>query len=192
MRPLHLTMSAFGPYAGQIELDLTELGRSGLFLITGDTGAGKTTIFDAISYALYGEASGDGREPRMLRSDFASPDTETFVELSFLSGGENYLVRRSPEYERPKKRGSGTTSHSTEVSLTLPDGQIVTRIADVNQKLNEIIGLPREQFRQVAMIAQGDFMRLLRASSSEREEIFRKLFGTDACRYFQEQLQELQ
>ncbi|MDD6034546.1 MAG: SMC family ATPase, partial [Oscillospiraceae bacterium] len=192
MRPLSLTMSAFGPYPNETRLDLSALGEQGLFLITGDTGAGKTSIFDAISFALYGEASGDGREPKMLRSDFAAPDRETFVELTFRSRGEIYTVRRSPEYDRPKRRGEGTVHQSAMAALTLPGGQVLTRVSEVNQRLVAIIGLPRDQFRQVAMIAQGEFMRLLRASSSDREEIFRSLFGTDACRRFQERLKELQ
>ena len=109
MRPLQLILSAFGPYAGQVTVDLEQLGRQGLYLITGDTGAGKTTLFDAITYALYGEPSGSNRDPSMFRSEYAQPDTPTFVELVFSCGPQRYTVRRSPDYERPAKRGGGTT-----------------------------------------------------------------------------------
>ena len=120
MRPLKLTMSAVGPYAGEIQLDLEQLGQQGLYLITGDTGAGKTTIFDAITYALYGEPSGDSRDPSMFRAKYAQPDVPTEVELVFSYGGKTYTVRRSPEYERPAKRGGGTTSRGRRRSSTCP------------------------------------------------------------------------
>ena len=131
MRPLNLTMSAFGPYAGQTTVDFSVLGTSGLYLITGDTGAGKTTIFDAITYALYGEASGESRESSMLRSKYAAPETPTFVELTFLNGGKTYTVRRNPEYTRPKTRGTGTTVQKADAELTMPDGRIITKARDV-------------------------------------------------------------
>ena len=123
MRPLNLTMSAFGPYAGQTTVDFSVLGTSGLYLITGDTGAGKTTIFDAITYALYGEASGESRESSMLRSKYAAAETPTFVELTFTNGGRTYTVRRNPEYTRPKTRGTGTTVQKADAELTMPDGR---------------------------------------------------------------------
>ena len=134
MRPLQLTMSAFGPFAQETVVDMASLGTSGLFLITGDTGAGKTTIFDAVTFALYGSSSGGIREPKMLRSDFASAATETFVELVFAYRNEKYTIRRSPEYLRPRKRGSGETKKAAEAILTLPGGSIITNIAAVIKK----------------------------------------------------------
>ena len=178
MRPLKLTISAFGPYAGQVTIDFEKLGQSGLYLITGDTGAGKTTIFDAISFALYGEASGSSREPAMLRSKYAAPATPTEVELTFRYDGKEYTVKRNPEYDRAKKSGTGLTIQKAAAQLTYPDGRILTKRADVNTALREIIGLDRNQFSQVAMIAQGDFLKLLLSGTRERQEIFRGIFKT--------------
>ena len=118
MRPINLTVSAFGPYAGNTVLDLDKLGASGLYLITGDTGAGKTTIFDAITYALYGEASGDNRDASMFRSKYAEATTPTEVELVFSYAGKTYTVKRNPEYDRPKSRGEGYTTQKAEAQLT--------------------------------------------------------------------------
>ena len=178
MRPLKLTVSAFGPYAGKTVLDMEKLGSSGLYLITGDTGAGKTTIFDALTFALYGEASGGSREPAMLRSKYADPDTPTEVELVFAYGEKIYTVRRNPEYERPAKKGGGTTIQKADAELIYPDGRIVTKVRDVNNAIHEIIGIDRGQFSQIAMIAQGDFMRLLLADTRDRQAIFREIFRT--------------
>ena len=178
MRPLKLTVSAFGPYAGRVVIDLERLGEQGLYLITGDTGAGKTTIFDAITYALYGEPSGDNRDPSMFRSKYAQPDTPTEVELIFSYGGKTYTVRRNPEYERPAKRGGGTTVQKADAELTLPDGRLVTKAREVNREIIGIIGLDRSQFAQIAMIAQGDFLKLLLADTKSRQEIFREIFQT--------------
>ena len=188
MRPLHLTLSAFGPYAGQVEIPLEQLGERGLYLITGDTGAGKTTIFDAITYALYGEPSGDNRDPSMFRSKYAQPDTPTWVELVFSYSGKTYTVRRSPEYERPAKRGGGTTLQRAEAELHLPDGRLVTKTREVTGEIVNIIGLDRSQFAQIAMIAQGDFLKLLLADTRSRQEIFRKLFPTRGYMVFQEKV----
>ena len=127
MRPLKLTMSAFGPYAGRVHLDLESLGNSGLYLITGDTGAGKTTIFDAITFALFGEASGNNRESSMLRSKYADPDAPTEVELVFSYDGQVYTVKRSPGYMRRKTRGEGFTVQNPQAQLTYPDGRVVTK-----------------------------------------------------------------
>ena len=170
MRPLKITMSAFGPYAGEVTLDMQKLGKSGIYLITGDTGAGKTTIFDAISYALYGEASGNYRENTTLRSKYASADTPTFVELEFEYNNEIYKINRNPEYPRPNKRGEGFTKQSANAELVMPDGSVITKIKEVSAKVEEIIGINKNQFSQIAMIAQGDFRKLLNceAKFSER------------------------
>lgn len=188
MRPLKLTVSAFGPYAGKVVMDLEKLGKQGLYLITGDTGAGKTTIFDAITYALYGEPSGENRDPSMFRSKYAQPDTPTQVELVFSYGGKTYTVRRNPEYERPAKRGGGTTTQKAEAELILPDGRVVVKPREVNREIVDIIGLDRGQFAQIAMIAQGDFLKLLLADTKSRQEIFREIFKTRYYMVFQERM----
>ena len=178
MRPIRLTMSAFGSYAGKTDLDLERLGTGGLYLITGDTGAGKTTIFDAITYALYGEASGSYRSAEMFRSKYAAPDTPTFVELTFEYAGKRYTVRRNPEYERRKTRGEGMMLEKPNAELHYPDGRVVTKLREVNKAVVEIMGIDRSQFTRIAMIAQGDFQKLLLASTDERKKIFQKLFHT--------------
>ena len=190
MRPLKLTMAGFGPYAGVQTLDFEALGRSGLYLITGDTGAGKTTIFDAITFALFGEASGENREPGMLRSKYAKAEDPTFVELTFTYGGKQYHVRRNPDYERAKARGTGTTRQGAEAVLTYPDGHVVAKLKDVDKAIREIIGLTREQFSQVAMISQGDFRKLLQADTKDRQKIFRDIFGTGLFVTLQNRLKE--
>ena len=193
MRPLTLCMSAFGPYAGRTELDLDALGTRGLYLITGDTGAGKTTIFDAISYALYGAASGGkdgGRGVDTLRSKYAAPETRTEVELRFSYGQKEYTVRRWPEQQRPKKRGSGTTTELTGVELTLPDGTVLADRGRADAKLREIMGIDHKQFAQIAMIAQGEFRRLLTAEPKDRQAIFRTLFKTEIYAEFEERLKK--
>lgn len=179
MRPLKITMSAFGPYAGEVTLDMQKLGKSGIYLITGDTGAGKTTVFDAISYALYGEASGNYRENTTLRSKYASADTPTFVELEFEYNNEIYKINRNPEYPRPNKRGEGFTKQSANAELVMPDGSVITKIKEVSAKVEEIIGINKNQFSQIAMIAQGDFRKLLNCETNERSKIFRKIFKTE-------------
>lgn len=179
MRPLKITMSAFGPYAGEVTLDMQKLGKSGIYLITGDTGAGKTTVFDAISYALYGEASGNYRENTTLRSKYASADTPTFVELEFEYNNEIYKINRNPEYPRPNKRGEGFTKQGANAELVMPDGSVITKIKEVSAKVEEIIGINKSQFSQIAMIAQGDFRKLLNCETNERSKIFRKIFKTE-------------
>ena len=189
MKPLKLTLSAFGPYAGETVIDFTQLGGQGLFLVTGDTGAGKTTIFDGITFALYGETSGGVREASMLRSKYAEPETPTYAEYIFEYKGAVYTVKRSPDYERPKTRGKGMTMQKGEALLTFSDGKApVTKLKEVNQAITELIGLDMKQFTQIAMIAQGDFRKLLLADTEERSNIFRKLFHTDIYKVIQEKL----
>lgn len=188
MRPLKLTMSAFGPYAGLTVVDFTKFGEAGVYLITGDTGAGKTTIFDAITYALYGEPSGDNRGTVALRSKYAEIATPTFVELEFSYNGKTYKVKRNPEYERQSNRGGGTATQRADAELILPDGRIVTKIKDVNSELQEILSIDRDQFKQIAMIAQGDFLNLLIADTRTRSGIFQKLFKTDKYSRLQQAL----
>ena len=190
MRPEKLTMCAFGPYADQIEIPFSAFGTHGIYLITGDTGAGKTTIFDGIVYALYGEASGDTRKPDMLRSDFANPTQKTYVELVFSCHGKTYTIIRNPEYMRPKTRGEGMTKESADAVLTYPDGRVVTGSRQTIKAVEELLGLDRSQFTQIAMIAQGDFLKLLLAGTDERGKIFRKIFHTGKYVDFQDELKK--
>ena len=173
MKPKKLVISAFGPYADRMELDFERLGGGGLYLITGDTGAGKTTIFDAITFALYGEASGEVRKGEMFRSKYAKPEVRTFVELTFTYQGKDYTVKRNPEYLRPKDRGQGMTMEKANAELIFPDErQPVTKISEVTKAVTELLGLDQRQFRQIAMIAQGDFQKLLLAGTADRSEPF--------------------
>ena len=190
MRPTQLTISAFGPYAGEIKLDMDALGDRGLYLISGDTGAGKTTIFDAITFALYGNASGEARRPKMLRSKYALPDAGTFVEMSFVYNGMEYSVRRNPEYMRAKQRGEGETKEKPDAELHMPDGRVITGDKAVTQEIETLLGLSREQFSQIAMLAQGSFSRLLSGKTEDRGIIFREIFGTRPYQQFQEKLKE--
>lgn len=190
MRPLKLKISAFGPYAGTTEFDFAKLGTGGLYLITGDTGAGKTTIFDAITYALYGETSGSNREVSMLRSKYADESTPTEVELIFSYRDKEYTVKRNPEYEKLKARGEGTTKQTANAEIIYPDGKVITRIKDVDNAIKEIIGINKEQFCQIAMIAQGDFLKLLLSSTKERIDIFRHIFKTELFGDLQERLKK--
>ena len=190
MRPHILTISAFGPYAGKVEINFDKFGSNGLFLITGDTGAGKTTIFDAITYALFGKASGVDRETTMLRSTYATPDTSTFVQLHFEYGGVNYTVTRSPKQERPKKRGKGTVMQDSEATLQIDKQAPITGITPVDDKLVEILGVTFEQYSQIAMIAQGQFREALVADTKDRAEIFRTIFKTGVYLDLQKRLQE--
>lgn len=179
MRPILLKMNAFLSYSGYQEIDFEKLGKNGLYLITGDTGAGKTTIFDAIMFALYGEASGDQRNAKMLRSNYADNNTETYVELIFECNGKEYTVKRSPEQERQKLHGEGTTKQPAKAELTFADGrQPISRVSDVNNEIISIIGLSAEQFSQLAMIAQGEFRKLIDKETKDRREIFRHIFNT--------------
>lgn len=190
MRPIKLTLSAFSSYSQKTVLDLDKLGESGLYLITGDTGAGKTTIFDAITYALYGEPSGDIREVSMLRSKNAKPETPTEVELVFSYGGKEYTVKRNPEYERPKTRGEGLTKQPHEATLIYPDGRVITKSSDVTKAIEEILGINRNQFMRISMIAQGEFRKLLDATTEERINIFRHIFKTGLYDTLREKLSQ--
>ena len=188
MRPITLTISAFGPYAGETTIDFEKLGKNGLYLICGDTGAGKTTIFDAITYALYGEASGNNRKSEMFRSKYAQDKTVTYVYLKFICKDKAYEVRRTPRYERKKERGEGTTKQAETAELICQDGTIVTKTIEVTKKITEILGVDRQQFTQIAMIAQGDFLKLLLASTEERMKIFRQIFCTGNYETLQQQI----
>lgn len=188
MRPIKLTVSAFGPYAGKTKFDFDKLGTGGLYLITGDTGAGKTTIFDAITYALYGDPSGNNREVYMFRSKYADIKTPTFVRLTFNYKGKEYTIERNPEYERAAQRGSGLTRQTAGVELILPDGKPLTKTKEVDNAINNIIGINREQFCQIAMIAQGDFLKLLISPTKDRIEIFRHIFKTKLYSDLQDRL----
>ncbi len=190
MRPINIRISAFGPYAGCTEIPMEDLGDKGLYLITGDTGAGKTTIFDAICFALFGEPSGPSREAGMFRSKYAAPETPTEVELTFSHMGKTYRIKRNPEYMRPAKKGGGETRQLSDATLELPDGSVITKVRNVNSRVEEILGINREQFSQIAMLAQGDFLKLLLSSTEERIKIFRDLFKTSDYQTLQNRLDE--
>lgn len=177
MKPVLLVMDAFGPYAGHTEVPFRELGSEGLFLVCGDTGAGKTTIFDAVTFALYGEPSGSTRTAESLRSNFADPAEKTYVELTFSHRGSVYRVKRNPRYLRPK-RGGGMTAENADAELTFPDGRVCSGATAVTKEIETLMGIDCRQFRQTSMIAQGEFLKLLLAGSSERSEIFRRVFDT--------------
>lgn len=186
-------MSAFGSYKDEVTVDFT-VADHGIFLITGDTGAGKTTIFDAITYALYDRSSTDVKNGSMMRSQYAAGSTPTFVELVFEERGEQYRIRRNPAYVREgKRKGKDGAVRMTEekpaVSLYLPDGSLFPgKVKETNERIAEIVGLGADQFTQTVMLAQGEFMRLLLASSKERKEIFARLFDTSLYGLLQQKL----
>ena len=193
MKPIKIIISAFGSYADKTEISFEEVN-SGIFLIAGDTGAGKTTIFDAITYALYEQTSGGVRDGNMMRSQFADGDTLTYVELTFKYKNELYKIKRNPQYERRAKRktadGNGFTTETPKVELTLPDGKVfMGNKTETNNKITEILGIDKEQFTQIAMIAQGDFLKLLHSNSDERKKIFSKIFDTRIYSRIQDVLQ---
>jgi exonuclease SbcC len=202
MRPIQLTLHAFGPYADEQVLDFRQLGKRSFFLLHGPTGAGKTTVLDAMCYALYGETSGMGREardPKHLRSDHADPTRSTEVRFDFALGDEIYRVIRSPEQERARRRGQGTTNERPRAALwrrtgltsDSEEGHVVaTQWGKVNQEMERLLGFRSEQFRQVVMLPQGQFRQLLLASSPERQEIFETLFQTELYRSIEEALKE--
>ena len=190
MRPLLLKMSAFGPYAGNTVIEFDKLGDKGLYLICGDTGAGKTTIFDAICYALFGEASGRLRDVSMLRSKYADDLTPTEVELLFLHNDKEYRIVRNPEYYRPSKRGGGLTKQPQDACLYMPDGNVISKAKDVNKAVEELLSLNCDQFFQISMIAQGSFRELLISDTNTRQKIFRELFKTGFYLTLQDKLSE--
>lgn len=195
MKPLTLTMAAFGPFAEETTIDFTRLSKDGIFLITGDTGAGKTTIFDAISFALFGEASGgkNKRSDKSFRSDYVGMLEETYVILQFEHQGKIYEVKRIPRYDRMKKRGIGVKENAADAYLLDVNGTfLASGLAETNQMLSDMLCLNREQFSQTVMIAQGDFQKIISAGSDERKKIFQKLFNTTLYEDFQNRLFELQ
>ena len=190
MRPIKLTMQAFGPYADKTVIDMEKLGGKGVYLITGDTGSGKTTIFDAVCYALFGKASGDSRLVRMFRSEYAPLDRKTYVEMVFEYNGVRYLVHREPNQKTAKKRGEGITDLNTtnELYIIGQDKPIASTETRVNEEIHNILGLDREQYRNVAMIAQGSFAQVLTLKTDDRTDILRAIFSTDKYRRLQEEL----
>lgn len=180
MRPIRLSLSGWGPYRDRVTVDFTRFGSQGLFLITGPTGAGKTTLFDAITYALYGALSGEVRDKERdgVRSDFASEEVSTFVELVMEHAGKEYRIKRNPRYLRPKKRGGGFVEEKENAVLYLPDGSVTEGVREVNAALGQILVLDHSQFKQISMIAQGEFARLLTAPPKEKTKIFREIFNT--------------
>lgn len=193
MKPLKLTLSAFGPYARTTTIDFTKLCENGIFLITGDTGAGKTTIFDAISFAFYGEGSG-GRERRAsksFRSDYAARDTDTYVELVFQHRQHTYRLKRNPPYLRQSRRGDDLVEQKAAAELTeLDTGECWTGTDEVKAKAQELIGLSQDQFAQTVMIAQGDFLKILNAKSDDRKKLFQQLFNTSLYADLQKKAKE--
>lgn len=193
MKPEKLIISGWGPYKDRAVIDFTKFHTANLFLITGQTGAGKTTIFDAIAYALYGVLSGQVREKGSVRSDFADENTQTYVELYMSHKGEKYHVLRNPEYMRPKKKKGGESAFTKEkenAALTLPDGTIIAGNQDVTRKIEELLRMDGRQFCQISMIAQGEFAKMLLAGSNEKTAIFRELFGTRIYADIQNRLKE--
>lgn len=190
MRPLKLKISGFGTYCKTTEINLEELGKNGLYLITGDTGAGKTTIFDAITFALYGEASGQNRDSSMLRSTYANPEDETYVELRFEHNGKIYNIRRNPAYTRKSKKGDSLVTQSADAELIMPDSTVITKSKSVNEEIAALLGIDKDQFCQIAMISQGEFQKLLSEGTEKRQKIFRKLFKTQKYEMLQEKLKE--
>ena len=188
MRPLNLIITGFGTYCQRTQINLELLGNQGLYLITGDTGSGKTTIFDAITYALYGNVNGQNRSVNMIRSTFAGPEIPTEVELTFEYRGKTYLVKRNPEYERLSKRGDSVTKQLAEATLFMPDGNVITGQSKVTAAIKDLLGLDANQFSQIVMIAQGDFQRLLMEDTETRQKIFREIFKTDYYRELQQRL----
>ncbi|WP_022779568.1 AAA family ATPase [Butyrivibrio sp. AE3009] len=191
MKPIKLVISAFGPYPGKIkDIEFGQFEEKGLFLISGDTGAGKTTLFDAICFALYGDTSGHYRGTGNLRSEYAAPETESYVDFYFTHQGHNVHVLRKPEYERPKLRGSGTMTVKETAVLYIDDKAPIEGITPVNNAVKELLRIDKDQFKQIAMIAQGEFWELLNAKTDKRTEILRTIFNTDGYKNIEFRLRE--
>lgn len=190
MKPISLEISAFGPYKNKEVVDFEKIGQNGIFLITGDTGAGKTTIFDAIMYALYGSVSGSNRQITTVRSDFATPDVKTYVKFKFSHKGKIYTITRNPEYERLKISGVGTTKQSAEANIFCGDDLLASGIKNVDEKVIQIFSIDEKQFKQISMLAQGEFLKILFADSKQRTEIFRKIFDTNIYNDIRKKLEE--
>ena len=194
MRPIKLVLSAFGPYASKIELDLSKLGANGVYLITGDTGAGKTTIFDAITFALFGKPSGDIRDVKTLRSEYAKEEIETYVELDFVYHDEEYHIYRRPEYTYTHVQKNGEVkqrSKATDAYLILPNGERIVKPTEVTKQVEQLLGMKRDQFRQIAMIAQGSFLEILNADTKERGKLFEKVFMTSKYSVLMDRLNQM-
>ena len=190
MRLKKLTIQAFGPFKGKEVIDFeSKKINSGLLLISGDTGAGKTSIFDAICFALYGEASVEVRKNNSLRSDFASEDTDTYVELEFYHNNKLYIIKRSPEYYRKSKRGEGYTKQSPTAEFNI-NGRNETKSTIVTKEIESLLGLDYKQFHQVCMLSQGEFTKFLLATSEEKTSIFRKIFNTDIYSLLMDKLKD--
>lgn len=191
MRPLKLTMSAFGSYVKKTEVDFTLFGDKGIYLITGDTGSGKTTIFDALSYALFGSGSGELRNSgSIFRSKYASINDETFVELEFLYNDKVYIVRRNPEYQRASKKGDGVATQKLEATLTMPSGRIVSGDREVSKEILNLLGVDKNQFSQIVMLPQGSFMKFLMANTTDKQKIFQDIFKTHLYKILQENIND--
>ena len=194
MRPIKLVLSAFGPYASKVELDLSKLGENGVYLITGDTGAGKTTIFDAITFALFGKPSGDIRDVKTLRSEYANEEIETYVELDFIYHDEEYHIYRRPEYTYTHVQKNGEVkqrSKATDAYLILPNGDRIVKPTEVTKQVEQLLGMKRDQFRQIAMIAQGSFLEILNADTKERGKLFEKVFMTSKYSVLMDRLNQM-
>ena len=191
MKPVKLIISAFGPFAGKIpEIEFSDFEEKGLFLISGDTGAGKTTLFDAICFALYGTTSGSYRDTKNLRSEYADDSVESYVDFYFTHQGRKFHVRRQPSYERKKQRGSGTVLKSETATFYEEGQQSIEGVTRVNNAVKELLHIDEKQFKQIVMIAQGEFWGLLNARTEQRTEILRTIFLTSGYKKIEAILKE--